>query len=181
MKLKCLIFLLLLSLFNAASAASLAQASGATGPRFTWAAFQRFWDKGASPLVQLKHAEKVKDGYLIDYGHTTTLRVLVEDDRVTGVSVRFGGGKHNDAGGPQFLRLMRHAISVGTYRWPEDKIQEAYEYFEVMSPEPKTYRFQSSEFYRGFEEGLGWEFRFDYVPDLQNPGGRPPLPGDAPR
>ena len=168
-------------LFTLLGVPDIAQTGGPTGPRFTWAAFQRFWDKGASPLVHLKSPEKVTGGYLIDYGHTTTLRILVEDERVTGVSVRFVGGRNNDAGGPQFLRLMQQAINVGTYRWPEDKIQEVRDYYAVMSPDPREFRYQSSLFYRQYVEGQGWEFRFDYVPDMENPGGRPPLTGGAPR
>lgn len=135
----------------------------AGGPRFSWSAFQRFWDKAASPLVHLHNAEKVEDGYLIDFGYTTTLRVLMEDDVVRGVSVRFVGGKGHDAGGPRFLRLVHQAITTGTYQWPPEKIREVREYFSVMTPEPKEYRYRTSIFQRTYTKGKGWEFLFTFV------------------
>lgn len=151
-------------------------AGGPTGPRFSWSSFQRFWEKQATPLVYLTKAEPVEEGYLVNYGHTVVLRVFLQDHVVTGVEIRFKGGPGNDAGGPQFKRLMYHAISIGTYRWPEDKIEEVRHLFRVISPQNKEYRYQMTHFTYTYSPQSGWTFGFDYVPDADNPGGRAPLP-----
>lgn len=144
-----------------------AYASGPTGPRFSWSSFQRFWEKQATPLVYLKDAEPVQDGYLVTYGHGVTLRVLVRDQVVTGVQIRFLGGKANDAGGPQFKRLIYQTITVGSYRWPDDKIEEVRRRFAILSPQEKTYHYQMTRFYYSYSETGGWLFGFDYVPAEQ--------------
>ena len=146
------------------------------GPGFSWSSFQRFWDKQGPPLVHIKKAEAVEGGYLVDFGYTTVLRVFVRDKIVTGVEAHFIGGGDNDAGGPQFKRLVYQAITIGTYRWPEEQIMEVREKFKFMTPEDKEYRFQMTHFKYSYVAGTGWSFGFDYVSDEQNPAGRAPLP-----
>lgn len=141
-----------------------AEASGPTGPRFTWSSFQRFWDKQAIPSVYLTNPETVQGGYLIHYGHGVTLRVLMHDKAVTGVEARFSGGPANDAGGMQFKRLIYQSIIVGTYRWPEDKIVEVRQHFSNLSPMNKDYRYQMTHFRYTYNATTGWTFGFDYVP-----------------
>ena len=170
--------LLCTSLFLALSLALplKAEASGPTGPRFSWSSFQRFWEKQASPLVYLTKAEPVAGGYLVDYGFSTTMRIPVQDRQVQGVEIRFLGGAGNDAGGPQFKRLVHQAINIGTYKWPEDKIDEVRRLFAVMSPQAKEYRYQMTYFRYNYAPDTGWSFSFHYVPDLDNPGGRARFP-----
>lgn len=145
-----------------------AEASGPTGPRFTWSSFQRFWDKQGTPLVYLTTPEAVQGGYLVNYGHGVTLQVLLQDQVVTGVDIRFVGGKANEAGGPQFKRLVYHAITVGSFRWPGDKIEEVRHRFAIFSPQDKEYHYQMTRFRYTSSPSTGpstsWTFGFEYVP-----------------
>lgn len=143
---------------------TLAEASGPTGPRFTWSSFQRFWDKQGTPLVYLGKAEAVEGGYLVNYGHGVTLRVALRDKVVSGVEVRFVGGKANEAGGPQFKRLVYHAITIGSFRWPEDKIEEVRHLFAIFGPQDKEYHYQMTRFRYSSSPSMGWTFSFEYIP-----------------
>lgn len=138
-------------------------AQNATAPQFTWTSYLRFWNKSATPLVRLDNAVPSEGGYLANFGHTTTARILMQGHIVTGVSLRFMDGGENDAGGPQFLRLIYHCITVGTYQWSPDKIHEVRETFRHMTPEPKEYMWHYSRFTRTYTPGVGWEFRLDYA------------------
>lgn len=146
--------------------ADVALAGGPTGPRLTWAAFQHFWNKTAPPSIQIRDAAVHKNGddYTIVYGYGTSLHILMDRGGVRGVSVRFLGGKENDAGGPLYLRLAHQIITVGSFRWPEEKIREARQYFAVMSQPPKELHYQNSWFRRAFTPGEGWEFRLEFMP-----------------
>lgn len=152
------VFLLLLC-----GAGTLYAAQTSIAPQFTWSSFLRFWNKSATPLVRLDNAVLSEGGYLVDYGQTTTVRVLMKDQNVTGMSIRFVSGGENDAGGVQFLRLIFHCISVGTYQWPAEKTAEVREFFRVMTPELKEYAWRYSRFTRSYTAGTGWEFRLDYT------------------
>lgn len=138
--------------------------SGPTGPRLTWAAFQRFWDTGASPLVRIRRPLAVEDGYLVDYGHTTTLHIRMQDGFVRGITIHFSGQKGHYDGGPRFLQLVHRALVIGSYRWPEERALEALRTFEAITPEPAEYRYHNAAFRREYSPETGWEFHMDYVP-----------------
>lgn len=152
----CLAFLL-------CAGASPAEASGPTGPRLTWAAFQRFWDTGASPLVRIRNPMPEEGGYLVDYGHTTALHVHMENGYVRGLTVSFSGVREHYDGGPRFLQLMHRALVVGSYRWPEERVLKALRTFEAITPEPAEYRYHNAKFSRSYTPEVGWEFHMDYV------------------
>lgn len=153
----CLAFLL------CAGYAATAEAGGPTGPRLTWGAFQRFWNTGASPLVHLRNPVPEEGGYLVDYGHTTTLHIRMEDGYVRGLTINFSGVRDHYDGGPRFLQLVHRALVVGSYRWPEERILEAIRAFEAMAPEPTEYHYHNAKFSRRYTPETGWEFHMDYV------------------
>lgn len=158
----CILLLLTLCAAPYADTAHAAQ-SGQSAPQFTWSSFLRFWNKSATPLVQLDKAVRHGEDYVVDYGYTTTVHIHIQKQQVVGVSLYFVGGGNNDSGGPQFLRLINHCIAIGTYQWPSDKILEARTAFANMRPDTVEYAFGYARFVRTYTQETGWEFRLEFL------------------
>lgn len=135
------------------------------GPRYTLESFKRQWNVNSfNPKGGLAAGQETPDGWFADYGDGVTLLILMRGDVVTGVRIRYEGRPEQGAGGPRFLLLMQTAINVGTFRWPQERIDEVRQGFSHMSPMPKDYRHMYSAFSRSYTPGPGWEFTLDFVP-----------------
>jgi hypothetical protein len=136
------------------------------GPRYTPEAFKRQWNINApNPALRLDRMEKGDDGYFADFGDGLNLVLHMRDDVVTGVRVRYEAGPAQGAGGPRFLQLMRTALTVGMFRWPQERVEQAHRLFSFMTPARKTYRYRHSSFACAFTQGEGWDFSLDFVPN----------------
>lgn len=155
----------LLCLLTLLLAATPLLASGPTGARYTWASFSYSWNKNAQPQVQLTKAVPTSYGYSVDYGHTTTLEVLMEHGAVHSTCAHFVGGGENDAGGRVFMLLMAKSMEVGTFRWPQSQVDEVKEAFKIMRKERREYRYNTTEFVYDYSPESGWEFCMTYLPD----------------
>jgi hypothetical protein len=135
------------------------------GPRYTLESFKRQWTVHApNPKAHFQTLTQVESGYVFDYGDGVSLLIAVHKDSVTGIRVRYEPGPDQGAGGPRFLLLMHTAINVGTFRWPQARIDQLRQSFSIMSPQPKSYRYLYTSFTRSYEQIRGWEFVMDYVP-----------------
>lgn len=137
------------------------------GPRYTLEAFKRTWSINVpNPKAGLVQGRETNKGWLVEYGDGLTLLMPMTEGTVTGVHIRYEAGPDQGAGGPRFLLLMNTAINVGTFRWPQARIDQVRHTFNHMSPLPKSYRYLYSSFKRTFTQGEGWEFMLDFVPNL---------------
>ena len=138
------------------------------GPRYTLESFRRQWTvHSPNPKAHFRTLTQVEGGYAFDYGDGVSLFIAMSKDTVTGVRVRYEAGADQGAGGPHFLLLMQTAINVGTFRWPQERIIQLRQIFNLMSPLPKSYRYLYTSFTRTYDQGRGWEFVMDYVPNKE--------------
>jgi hypothetical protein len=134
------------------------------GPRYTLESFKRQWTVHApNPKAHFHTLNQVEGGYAFDYGEGVSLHIVMHKDTVTGVRIRYEAGSDQGAGGPRFLLLMHTAINVGTFRWPQARIDQLRQIFGLMTPLPKTYRYLYTSFSRSYEQSRGWECAMDYV------------------
>ena len=136
------------------------------GPRYTLASFKRQWTvHSPNPRAHLNALHKAEGGYAADYGDGVSLLVVMHKDTVTGVRIRYEAGPEQGAGGPRFLLLMHTAINVGTFRWPQARIEQVRQLFNFMTPQSKNYRYLYTAFTSTYGQADGWEFVLDYVPN----------------
>jgi hypothetical protein len=134
------------------------------GPRYTLESFKRQWTvHSPNPKAHFRTLNQVEGGYACDYGDGVSLHIAMRKDTVTGVSISYEAGPDQGAGGPRFLLLMHTAINVGTFRWPQARIDQLRQSFSLMTPLPKNYRYLYTSFARSYDQGRGWEFAMDYV------------------
>ena len=135
------------------------------GPRYTLAAFKRQWNlHSANPKGHIKTAHKLEAGYAVDYGDGVSMFIFMQGDRVGKVRLRYELGTDEGAGGPRFLLLVHTAINVGTFRWPQERINQVRQLFS-LSLLPKSYRYLYTSFARTHEPPDKWEFVMDFVPN----------------
>ena len=132
-------------------------------PEFPWAAFQRFWNVRCLPGSEIQEPQYVGGKYVVQYGHAVSLVVRMERDIVRSVTAHFPNNKEIQGGGQRWLKLVDTIIRVGTYRWPEDRIERVRERFITISQSPAEYAWQNSKFRRSFNEDSGWEFTLDFL------------------
>lgn len=161
-----LLSLAVLCLFFAA-ASSYALASGPTGPRYTWGAFVHFWNKGIMEKFQIANPVSTKDGYVVEYGYTTTMQFTLDWGAVQSFCIHFVGGGENDAGGFAFRHLVDRAITVGTFRWPEENIEKVKSTFKVFSKDAKAYQYNATSFEYMYSPQTGWQFCTKFVPERE--------------
>lgn len=154
-----LVFLLLLLQITG----SQAFASGSTGPRYTWASFGYGWNRSAPEKLQLTKPQPIAEGYVADFGFTNTLTIYVDDSVVTGTCARFIGGGENDAGGRTFRHLIANSINVGSFRWPQEQLDEVRAAFQIISMQPKEYTYNTTRFTFDYDPASGWEFCMTYL------------------
>lgn len=152
----CLMFFLLLALVRSVAAADSLE--------YSWGAFQRSWNRMALPGVEIREPRRVGDGYLVLLSNSTSLNIFLNRGVVSGVRVNFRLPDDEEISGMRFLKGMRTAIRVGTYGWPQDKIQAVYKAFEVMLPERKEFTWHYSRFTRVQYPNGDWEFTLHFVP-----------------
>ncbi len=134
-----------------------------TIPRFTWPAFQRFWNARGMPGTGLKEGRIVEHGREISLGNTLKLFVWIEDEKVRGARLRYFDPSDQHEFAMLFVKTIQSAIAVGTFRWPSDRYLEARQIFSEMQEEPLEYRFMVTVFRRSFSAEAGWEFGFFYA------------------
>ncbi len=133
-------------------------------PDFTWAGFQRFWHRGADAKVDITAAKRYGGGYIYDYGYGVTIQVVAEDDLMAGSVLQYAALEGNNDGGLQFIRVMRHMMRIGTYRWEMKDRELLYKYFEVMSPSMKEFYYKNSYFIRMYDATSKiWTFKFFFT------------------
>jgi hypothetical protein len=147
------------------------------GPRYTLESFKRQWSvHSPNPKAHFNTPHKVEGGYAVDYGDGVSLLILMRKDVVTGVRIRYDTGPDQGAGGPRFLLLMHTAINVGTFRWPQERIDQVRQMFSP-APLPKSYRYLYTSFSRMYDQQTGrWEFVMDYVPNKAEENSEAPSP-----
>lgn len=131
---------------------------------YSWGAFQRSWNRMALPGVEIVEPRRVGEGYLVLLSKSTSLNIFLNRGVVSGVRVNFRLPDDEEISGMRFLKAMRTAIRVGTYGWPQDKIQAVYKAFEIMLPERKEFSWHYSRFTRIQHPNGDWEFTLDFVP-----------------
>ena len=133
------------------------------GPRYTLEAFKRQWHvHSPNPKTHFSMPQKVEGGYGVDYGDGVSMLIVMRKDTVTGAHIRYEAGPDQGTGGPRFLLLMHTAINVGTFRWPQERINHVRQIFSTTSL-PKIYRYRYTSFTRAYEQPNRWEFIMDYV------------------
>lgn len=157
----CTILSILLLLALVTSTQALA--SGPTGPRYTYASFSYAWNKNAPEKIHLTNATPTADGYVAEYGFTNTLTVYADDGTVTGTCARFVGGGENDAGGRTFTQLITNSILIGTFRWPQEQLDEVRATFRVIGMQAKEYSYNTTRFTLDYDQRTGWEFCMRYI------------------
>jgi len=150
------------------------------GPRYTLEAFKRQWTiNSPNPRAHFNAFYKMEGGYTVHYGDGVSLFIVMQNDAVAGVRIRYD--KRSDEGGdggPRFLLLVNTAINVGTFRWPPERVEHVRNAFGI-GLQPKTYRYFHSFFTRKRTPPDKWEFTLDYVtdkPEEYTPGPMPALP-----
>ena len=147
------------------------------GPRYTLEAFRRQWTVHTpNPKAHFHTLTQVEDGYAFDYGDGVSLHIAMHKNAVTAIRIRYEALPDQGAGGPRFLLLMHTAINVGTFRWPQARIEQLRQLFGPMTPLPKSYRYFHTSFTRTFDAGRGWEFVMDYVPNKAEENSEAPAP-----
>jgi len=147
------------------------------GPRYTLESFKRQWKiHSPNPKTHLNALHKVEGGYAAEYGDGVSLFIAIHKDTVMGARVRYEAGPDQGAGGPRFLLLMHTAINVGTFRWPQERINQTRQLFNYMTPQPKSYRYLYTAFTRTYAQEGGWEFVLDYVPNKTEENSEAPSP-----
>ena len=136
------------------------------GPRYTLESFKRQWTvHSPNSKAHLGALFKAEGGYAADYGDGVNLLILMRKDTVTGVRIRYEARPDQGAGGPRFLLLMHTTINVGTFRWPQERIDQIRQLFNLMTPQHKNYRYLYTSFTRTYTQANGWEFILEYVPN----------------
>ena len=136
------------------------------GPRYTLESFKRQWTVHApNPKAHFRALNQVDGDYAVDYGDGVSLHIVMYRDTVTGLRIRYQTGPDQGSGGPQFLLLMHTAINVGTFRWPQTRIDQLRMTLGVMTPLPKSYRYLYTSYTRTYDQGHGWELVMNYVPN----------------
>jgi hypothetical protein len=147
------------------------------GPRYTLESFKRQWTvHSANPKANFNTLHQIEGGYAFDYGDGVSLRISMHKDAVTGVRIRYEAEPDQAAGGPRFLLLIHTAINVGTFRWPQERIEQVRHSFSLMTPQPKSYRYRYTSFTRAYEQASGWEFAMNYVPNKAEENSEAPAP-----
>lgn len=139
-------------------------ASGPTAGTYTWASFSYSWNKNTPEKLQLTNAVPSSTGYRVDYGYTAVLDVMVDDGAVQGTCARFVGGGENDAGGRTFMLLIDKSITVGSFRWPKQQVEEARELFAFIGKTRKEYSYNITHFIFDYTPATGWAFCMQYLP-----------------
>ncbi len=148
-------------------------------PDFTWASYQRYWHRGADSRVYINAAQPTNGGYTLDYGYGVTLQVELDGDLIRGATLQFAALADNDAGGLQFMRVMRHMLRIGTYRWESAQREKLFAYYEVMSPQLKEFYYKNSYFIRGYDAQIRvWTFKFYFAEESLVMRTEPPM-GDS--
>lgn len=136
---------------------------GESAPRFSWGAFQRIWNTHAVLGAEINNAQPTAEGYLVSYGFSANLVILIRNDMVYGVRVEFAEEPGREEGGRLFLKAVDSALRVGMYRWPEERRKEVWEKFRIMTPEPVEYQWKTSRFARSRQAGNMWLFTLEFV------------------
>lgn len=136
------------------------------GPRYTLESFKRQWNVNSlNSKARLATLFEAEGGYTADYGDGVSVFIAMHRDTVTGARIRYEDGPENAAGGPRFLLLVNTAINVGTFRWPQERINQVRQIFGFISPQSKSYRYLYTSFTRAYVQSEGWEFALEYVPN----------------
>ena len=147
------------------------------GPRYTLESFKRQWNVNSpNPKVHLGTLHKIEGGYAADYGDGVSLRIVMHKDTVRGARIRYEIGPDLGAGGPRFLLLMHTAINLGTFRWPQERVNQVRQIFNFMTPQPKKYRYLYTSFTRTYTQTDGWEFVLEYVANKPEENSEAPPP-----
>lgn len=158
-------YLALVCLLCGVLAAAPLLASGPTGARYTWASFSYSWNKNTQANLQLEKAVPTADGYFVNYGYSTTLDIFMTHGTVDGTCANFVGGGEDDAGGRTFALLIAKSIDVGTFRWPQENIDEARNTFKFIGKTHKAYTYNTTQFTLDYAPQSGWKFCMTYFPD----------------
>jgi len=132
------------------------------GPAYPWPSFVVFWNKRCKPGCEIQNATYQNSRYLVPYGYSVSLVVEMQNDYVVSVRAVYGDPAVRE-GGQRWIKLVESVITVGTFRWPDDRIDEVKQRFRAISPEPATYMWQNSSFKREQTAG-GWEFVLRFLP-----------------
>jgi hypothetical protein len=147
------------------------------GPRYTLESFKRQWNvHSLNPKTHLGTLHKVENGYAVDYGDGVSLLIVMHKDTVISARIRYEAGPDQGAGGPRFLSLIHTAINVGTFRWPQERIEQLRQIFTFMTPQTKNYRYLYTSFSRTYAQAEGWTFVLDYVPNKTEENSEAPSP-----
>jgi len=147
------------------------------GPRYTLESFKRQWNvRSLTPKAHFGKLHKVEGGYVADYGDGVTVLITLYKDTVTGARIRYEAGPEQEAGGPRFVMLVSSALNVGTFRWPQERIDQVRQIFGFISRQPKAYRYLYTAFSRSYAQDAGWEFALDFVPNKAEEDSDAPVP-----
>ena len=146
------------------------------GVRYSMVAFQRQWNR-YSPAPKANLPSQNESGSF-EYGNGVSLRITAHKDRdvVTSARVRYDTRLDKGVGGQDFLLLVQTAINVGTFRWPQERINHVRQFFNFMSPQPRTYRYLHTSFTRMKDPSGMWEFAMNFVPNKPEEDSAAPAP-----
>ena len=132
------------------------------GPRFPWPAFVRFWNTWCATGADIGESQQVKDSHIVPFGYSVSLVVDMEEGVVRKVSAVYADSSVLE-GGMRWKKLMESMITVGTYRWPRNRIDEVRQRFRAITPTLATYIWQNSRFERRQDPQAGWIFQLHFL------------------
>ncbi len=139
--------------------------------QFLWPAFERFWSRGpgvggayGSGPFKLTQPTKTAQGYTVNFGHGVRLVVpTTSEDIITGVEAHYAAKPQFYSGGPHFLKLIQHMLSIGTYKWHPNVLEQIHQFYSSMTPAKKEFRHKGTHFIRERVEDM-WIFTMNFVP-----------------
>ncbi len=141
-------------------------------PEFLWPAFDRFWSRGPGvggafgdgPFKLPKSPTKDATGYTVHLGFGIRLHMPIsKEGYIKGADAYYIAKPQYYHGGPIFMELMQHMITVGAFRWKPEVIRQLNEFLGAMTAEKKEFRHKGMLYIRE-KNGEAWIFRMRFMP-----------------
>ncbi len=157
---------------NSAEGNSTAEKVIGDTPEFLWPAFDRFWSRGPGvggsfgdgPFKLPKNPMKDASGYTVHFGSGIRLHIpITAEGYIQGADAYYIAKQQYYHGGPIFMDLIQHMITVGAFRWKPEIIQQFNEFLGGMTAEKKEFRHKGIIYTRE-KQGETWIFRMRFMP-----------------
>ena len=133
------------------------------GPRYTWEPLRKFWNVNCLPGFEIKNFSRTEQGYLVLYPSAISLEVIEKDRIVSEVRAIYNQALDKSGGGRRFLQLMESLITLGTCRWPEERVEQVRRTFANMPRAGAQYSWNTSRFVLYNSPAGGWIFTLYFL------------------